>query len=262
MTGGNRFCIEHEPAISKHEMGVIVYVHPFADEMNKCRRMSALQARAFADSGYRVLQIDLFGCGDSAGDFGDATWQQWVDDVVQACHWIRGRSTSPLWLWGLRAGCLIASAAARQLDGSLTGMLFWQPVLQGRTQLQQFLRLKAAATMEHGNASSVLASLRKQLACGLPVEVAGYLVSAGMARGLEAAELSPFSGSGQICWVEITTSSDLGMSPAGQVGVAQWQNAGWLASSSVVNGPKFWQTTEIEDAAQLVPATLAIMGCD
>ena len=67
----------------------MVYIHPFAEEMNKARRMAALQSRALAAAGFDVLQIDLLGCGDSSGDFGDATWNDWVNDVVHGCRWLR-----------------------------------------------------------------------------------------------------------------------------------------------------------------------------
>ena len=43
-------------------------VKAWAEEMNKARRMAALQARLLAENGYAVLQIDLHGCGDSSGD--------------------------------------------------------------------------------------------------------------------------------------------------------------------------------------------------
>ena len=70
----------------------MLYIHPFAEEMNKSRRMAALQSRALAQAGYAVLQIDLLGCGDSSGDFGDATWQSWVSDVVLGCQWLRSQN--------------------------------------------------------------------------------------------------------------------------------------------------------------------------
>src|SRR5438105_15187960 len=109
---GKRLCIYHPPA--GQVRGALVYVHPLAEEMNKSRRMAALQSRALAEAGYAVLQIDLLGCGDSSGDFSDATWQAWVSDVVQACHWVHARARAPLWLWGVRVGCLVIAEAARQ----------------------------------------------------------------------------------------------------------------------------------------------------
>src|SRR5665647_916764 len=146
---GQRFCLFH-PAQGSAIRGLIIYIHPLAEEMNKARRMAALQARALAQAGFSVLQIDLLGCGDSSGDFGDASWQGWVSDVVQGCHWLRNQSNTPgadsgqmpLWLWGLRAGCLLAVEAARQL-GAPCNFLFWQPPAAGKPLLQQFLRFEA-----------------------------------------------------------------------------------------------------------------------
>ena len=62
-------------------LGTVIWVHAFAEELNKTRRMSARMARLLAGEGWRVVQKDLSGCGDSTGDFGDATWAAWVDDV-------------------------------------------------------------------------------------------------------------------------------------------------------------------------------------
>ena len=46
--------------------------------------MAAQQARAFAALGYAVLQIDLFGCGDSCGAFAAGRWAQWQQDLAEA----------------------------------------------------------------------------------------------------------------------------------------------------------------------------------
>ncbi len=40
---------------------LVVHVHAFAEEMNKSRRMAAMQSRALAAAGFAVLQIDLLG---------------------------------------------------------------------------------------------------------------------------------------------------------------------------------------------------------
>ena len=105
---GQRFCLFHPAnrAPGSFALGQVVYVHPFTEEMNKSRRMAAMQARALAQAGFEVLQIDLLGCGDSSGGFGDATWAAWVADVTSACLWLRARPDAvsadqprpPLWL--------------------------------------------------------------------------------------------------------------------------------------------------------------------
>jgi exosortase A-associated hydrolase 2 len=262
---GQRFALHHAPHTGPAQ-GLVVYVHPFAEEMNKSRRMAALQARALAAAGYAVLQVDLLGCGDSGGDFADATWAQWVDDVVHACGWLRhrhappaGQAPPPLWLWGLRVGCLLAVEAAAKIDGECS-FLFWQPTTAGNTALQQFLRLKLAGELLDGNAKGAMATLRQQLADGQAAEIAGYSLNPALAVGLERTALRPFARPFHVEWLEVTTSADGGLSPASARCAEHWQQAGCQVRTRVVTGPAFWQTTEIEEAPELLSATTAAMS--
>lgn len=255
-SGGQRLCVYH-PAQGTHALGLVLYLHPFAEEMNKARRMAALQARAFAQAGYGVLQVDLLGCGDSSGDFGDATWEAWVADTLQAAAWLRAQADAPLWFWGLRGGCLLAAAAAAQLGGP-SRFVFWQPTPSGKTLLQQFLRLKMAAELQGGQqAKQVMDGLRATLAAGQPVEIAGYALGSGLAQGLESATLAPPAGAERLEWLELSTRPDAAVMPASQLALKAWADAGCAVRGQVVAGPSFWQTTEIEDAPALVEATLA-----
>jgi uncharacterized protein len=250
-----RFCIYH-PAQGAQVRSAVVYVHPWAEEMNKARRMVALQARALADAGHAVLLLDLQGCGDSSGDFGDATWAQWIADVGLATRWLQQLlPDAPLCLWGLRAGCLLATQAATQLNLHCD-FLFWQPATQGKVLLQQFMRLKAAAEMQSGDAKQTMALLRAELDAGRAMEIAGYSVSAPLAQGLEAATLTPPTTPRRVLWLETSTRPEPELLPASAAAVQSWRDAGQLVTSQVVNGPAFWQTQEIEDAPQLLQATL------
>ena len=261
---GQRFCLLH-PAQGDVSRGSILYVHPFAEEMNKSRRMAALQARALSHAGYAVLQIDLLGCGDSSGDFGDAGWQDWVNDVALAYQWLSTQSNARdtglhrprFWLWGVRAGCLLAVAAARQLDATCH-FLFWQPTSSGKQLLQQFLRLKQAGNMLGGETKGVMEGVRQQLAHGSSVEIAGYLLSANLASGLEQADLMPSASVGQtrrVEWFELSTREHANVGLASTKTITQWQQAGFKVDSHIVHGPAFWQTSEIEEAPGLIAAT-------
>ena len=270
---GHRFCIYHPatkaPGVASR--GQVVYVHPLTEEMNKSRRMAALQARALAQAGFDVLQLDLLGCGDSSGDFGDATWAAWIADVVSACRWLRERTDArtphrprpPLWLWGLRAGCLLAVEAAGHLTEACN-FLFWQPPSAGKSLLQQFLRLKVAGDMLGGQSKGIMEAMRQQLARGDPVEIAGYMLSSGLATGLEQATLAPqpaiTTQSQRLEWLELSTREDASLSPVSVKTIAQWQQAGFAIDSHIVHGPAFWQTTEIEDAPALIEATTAVLS--
>ncbi len=247
--------------------GLVVHAHPFAEEMNKSRRMAAFQSRTLADAGFAVLQIDLIGCGDSTGDFGDASWAQWVADVAAACHWLQRRHgdtahrepAPPLWIWGHRAGALLAVQAAQQLD-TTCNFLFWQPATTGKALLQQFLRLRAASDLIGGQAKAVMALLRDELTAGRSVEVAGYTLSATLCSGLEQALLKPPTLTapdiGRVVWIELSGQENATLSPAAAISSAEWQAAGWAVQTQVVHGPAFWQTTEIEDAPALLAASV------
>lgn len=260
--GGQRLCLFH-PARNTPARGAVLYLHPFAEEMNKARRMAALQSRALADAGFDVLQLDLLGCGDSSGDFGDASWDDWVADALQGARWLAQRSPAPLWLWGLRAGALLASDVARR--GALdANFLFWQPALSGKLLLQQFLRLKAASRLTEGNARAVLDEARSDLAQGQAVHVGGYWLSSALAQGLEAATLMPPSpppaAGRRVVWFEVASRADATLAPASAAPIARWQQAGFEVHSAVVNGPPFWQATEIEDAPALVAQSVQALS--
>jgi exosortase A-associated hydrolase 2 len=252
---GERFCIHH-PAASAEPRGLIVYLHPFAEEMNKARRMAALQSRAFADAGFSVLQLDLKGCGDSSGDFADATWSGWIDDAVAAAHWLRDQGRAPLWFWGLRTGALLATAAAVRSEQPAS-LILWNPVLSGSQFLSQFLRLKVAAHLGSGARGGTVTDYRDELSAGRPVDVAGYTVSPALATGLAGAELEALAADcapRAIRWIETSSSPEL--SPV----VRRCANALTPRCPDLrvvsVAGPAFWQTAEIETVPGLITASV------
>jgi exosortase A-associated hydrolase 2 len=253
--GAQRFCLLHSPARVSGGAGAIVYVHPFAEEMNKSRRMAALQARALAAAGWFVLQIDLFGCGDSEGQFADATWSRWVDDVVYASAWLHERCGIVPMLWGMRLGCPLVGEAARRMQSS-PNLLFWQPVHSGDQFLQQFLRLKLANQLFLGDDRERLRTedLRRQLARGEMVEIGGYVLSSDLALGMAASELLPATSPTRVAWLEVLATPEL--PPAAKNRVQAWQAAGSEVDIRAIAGPPFWQMQELAECPELIAATV------
>lgn len=258
---GQRFALYHPPQGAPK--GSVLHLHAFAEEMNKSRRMVALQARAMAQAGYAVLLIDLAGCGDSSGDFGDATWADWVADALLGARWLRQRHPdAPLWLWGLRAGALLACAAASSLAAagdSANHLLFWQPPASGKQVLQQFLRLKTARDMLGGEAAKGNGpSPRDELAQGRAVDIAGYRLNPALASGLEAATLAPPPATGNAVWFELGSRDQPLLATVSAAD--KWRAAGWPLRLDGLAASSFWQTTEIETAPELISATLAALS--
>ena len=251
--GGERFCVFY--AATGSPLGSILYVQPFAEEMNKSRRMAALQARAFAARGYNVLQIDLFGCGESSGDFGEARWGLWKDDVRVARQWLHEHAAGPVHLWGLRLGALLAADTARERDASVASLLLWQPVTSGAQFLKQFLRLRLAGEMLSGaGGGDGTEQLRAQLAAGKALEIAGYELAPELALSLERLELGALAPSSvPTRWFEVNAEGK--PSPALTRARAAWSAAGAEVDVHAVRGEPFWSTVEITECPELIIAT-------
>ncbi len=255
---GRRLCLVHRP--HGKARGVVVHVPAFAEEMNKSRRQVALAARAMADEGYAVVIPDLFGCGDSSGEFGEAGWDMWLHDILVVCRWAEGLFGGRLWMWGLRAGALLAVQAANSLPDC--DVLLWQPVASGKLHLNQFLRLKVVneALAEAATRSATVA-LHARLRDGESQEIAGYLLPPSVARGLDAAELVfPEGFSGRVVWLEVGAGDPSELMPRSQLIVGDLVRRGVTVAAAAVSGPLFWQTVEITECPILVRATTVALG--
>lgn len=250
--GGPRFRLVSRPA-SATDAGTIVFVHAFAEEMNKSRRMVARTARALAAQGWAVVQPDLQGCGDSAGDFGDASWPNWLADIADEVA--NADPDRPLWLWCHRGGALLASAAlAVRPDLQL---LLWQPALSGAQHLQQFLRLHAGARIVGSREDSSGPTPMQRLRGGEPVEIGGYSLSPALAQGMDKARLElPAGWTGRVVWLELSALDPPDLAVSSAQCVSSWRERGITISAQALAGPAFWQTQEIEECDELVSQTL------
>ena len=260
-----RFCLYHAPAGTCR--GAWLYLHPFGEEMNKSRRMAALQARALAQRGHAVLQLDLYGCGDSAGDFGDARWEIWQDDTARGLAWLEQQRGCAAGLWGLRLGALLALDVAQEMAQSrpAAGLVLWQPVTNGSQFLTQFLRLKVASQMltegrdgKDGNGGGGgTAALRQSLAAGHALEIAGYTLDPALALAIDTRMADRFTPPAcPVHWFEIAAENGRPLSPAAARVVNALGEGGARVSTHVVAGSPFWATQEIEECPALLDATI------
>jgi exosortase A-associated hydrolase 2 len=252
---GERFCIFHPAAGSPR--GTIVYLHPFAEEMNKSRRMAALQSRMFAARGFAVLQIDLFGCGDSSGEFGDARWEIWKHDTELALKWIRPRCSGTIHLWGLRLGALLALDFAKNREVAFDGFVLWQPVVSGELFVTQFLRLRVATEMiADGAIRTSTQELRNELNSGIALEIAGYDLAPELVGAIERLRLIELAPRGiPVHWFEIAPEGGGALSPASRRVAEAWLGDGVEVSVCTVAGEPFWQTIEIAECPALLEET-------
>lgn len=255
--GGPRFCLFYPPEGTPRAS--LLYLHPFAEEMNKSRRMAALAARRLAAQGVGVLQIDLHGCGDSGGEFLDARWDGWKADVRAGLDWLRARLVLAPGLWGLRLGALLALDYAA--DDVPARLLLWQPALGGPACLTQFLRLRLAGELlQDGPATGGgTEALRARLRAGEPLEIAGYELHPELALALDAVEASKLPAPRcPVDWLELVAGSGRAVPPAAARLAAAWSAQGAELRQQALPGPQFWTAQEIEEAPLLLDATAGL----
>jgi exosortase A-associated hydrolase 2 len=250
---GYRFRLVCEPE-GGAPRGTVILAHAFAEEMNKSRRMCARLARRLAAEGWRVVRKDLLGCGDSSGDFRDASWAAWLDDLD--VELAQADPASPVWLWCVRGGALLAPALLAKHPN--VDLLLWQPATSGAQHLQQFLRLHSGARIV-GSAKATAASTPLQrLHHGETVEVAGYGLGPALAEGLEQAKLElPAAYTGRVAWLAVSDTGEL--TPVAEQWVERWRVRGTRVSIEALVGPAFWQTQEIEECPALLDRSCELL---
>jgi exosortase A-associated hydrolase 2 len=222
--------------------------------MNKARHVLAAIVQGIARAGHQVLLPDLFGTGDSTGDFGDATIDIWRGDLDLAVAQMA--SAQPLDVVGLRFGALLAAdLAARHPVRTLTLL---QPLGDGRQQLTQMLRLRLAAGLMGGGTKETVSGLRQRLAEGETIEIAGYRLSGVLAAGLESLTLeqSAIAGVERVNWIEVAADANRPLMPVSQRIIGAWSTQGIQVDGEVVECDQFWATQEIAHCPAMVDRAL------
>jgi exosortase A-associated hydrolase 2 len=258
---GRLFAIHHPPATAAPRADAVLYIHPFAEEMNQSRRMAALQSEALAGLGHGVLMLDLTGCGDSTGEFAEARMQTWRDDVVAGCNWLAAEGYRHITLWGLRLGAALAVETACAHPGICRRLVLWQPVVSGRTALTQFLRLRIAAEMSSGGGATTK-SMRAELGAGETLEIAGYELAPELAGALDGVDLAGAEVPDNISvdWIEVAADAARGPSPASMRVIERWRAAGSALTVETVAGEAFWSIQETTLAPALIARTSSLFG--
>ncbi len=237
---------------------VFLFLPSFAEELNRCRVMVAMQARQMVAQGYGCLLLDYFGTGDSAGDFSETHWQQWRQDVESAYQWLQSQGYQNIALWGLRVGALLAMEQATTYPARYQQILLWQPVLDGKQFLTQFLRIRIAMLMDRGLKKESTQEMRQALQQGESVEVAGYEITGQLQRGLDQQKMLDYHTSEQlpeIHWFEVVMEENAELPLASQRLLNAWKEQNLDVKVHTFTGPFFWQLHERELTPELLIKT-------
>lgn len=112
-----------------------VLCYPWAREYLLAHGTFRHLARMLADAGYHVLRFDYSSTGDSAGEFDEASAEQWVADIHTAIDELRETAQlGSVTLIGLRYGATLAAMAASGRS-DVDRLVLWDPVADGKSYL-------------------------------------------------------------------------------------------------------------------------------
>jgi len=241
----------------------VLIVPPFGDEMNKSRKMFTDVASGLNARGVAVIFPDLFGTGDSEGEFRDADWETWKDDLLRTAAWAATHGWPVTSLLCARLGCILGAQFAGEAPGPIERTAFWQPVLDGERFMTQFLRLRVAASMMEDRKETA-GGLRARLQAGETLEVAGYELAPRLVEQIDdvslKAVLSPRLG--ELHWFEVVRTADAPLpGPATELLEAA-RNKLHSVTAVAVQGEPFWASSEIVMLPELVSRTIDALASE
>lgn len=115
----------------------IVVCYPAGHEYFRVHRMLCQSAMRWSQSGIHVLRFDYFATGDSSGDFSDASYARWCDDVANAIMELKAVSGARnIALVGCRLGANIALNVSGR-DKNVRSVVCWDPIIDTNQYLSE-----------------------------------------------------------------------------------------------------------------------------
>jgi len=258
-SSGRLFCLRTSKKDSRPSKVVLV-VPPFAEEMNKSRKMmSLLLAEAVSEDTCGYL-FDLYGTGDSDGDFCQATWDIWRANLIDMLEFISAqKDVEHISIVAIRTGALLVNSVLAEegaYGSKINALHYWNPVFNAALYISQFLRLKLAANMMRNEGPKVgVKELRQELQVEGKLEVAGYTLNQALIEGMEGASIALHLSFLKVPLHFYELSSRDQITPGLMKKISEVRESSELCFTHVVEGSQFWSTQEIARSEALLGLT-------
>lgn len=239
---------------------VLVLVPPFAEELNRSKRMYVLCARQLANAGMHVICFDYSGTGDSSGEWGDFSYYDWVSDLLDVYQFSLTIASQVNFI-ALRFGALVLTDAILDKHISTRKCLFWDPLEAGDVLIRQLVRMKIAAAMTDNAKKITTQDVMHGMSEHGYLESAGYLINQTMFDQINSKKLAPLMprllDNVNVHWITSAKPSS-----SGNTWVANTFKQDSLTSHQMANlemlavgDVKFWMQQEVTIAPKLLQHT-------
>ena len=104
---------------------LVIILHGFGSTKDRPHNVKA--AEAMRESGFATLRFDLYGHGESGGEFRKHTLYKWISNTMTVIDWARENSFDCIYLSGHSQGGLIAAQVAGMEHDRIKGLILRAP---------------------------------------------------------------------------------------------------------------------------------------
>ena len=104
---------------------LVILLHGFSSARNRIHTLQT--AAAMREEGFATLRFDLYGHGESGGEFGRHTLYKWISNTMAVIDHVRGMGYTDLYLSGHSQGGLVAALAAGMEPDRIRGLVLRAP---------------------------------------------------------------------------------------------------------------------------------------
>ena len=181
--------LEHSAAVGHTQ--AVIFVPPFAEEMNRSKRMYVLCARLLADAGIHSICFDFAGTGDSSGEWGEFNYAAWENNLVDVYR-LAQKFSSKISLVCLRDSALISLNLIKQSEIQIDRCVLWDPVDNGEALVRQLIRMKIAAAMAGDLKKITTQEVLDEIEQSGFLEVGGYHVSSVLLETIKSKKINDY----------------------------------------------------------------------
>jgi len=186
------FGVYYEPKTRRKNLSFL-FVHAFGEEKLWAQRVFVNYARKLSADGYGALRFDLFGHGDSEGDFRDATVNGWLRDIGHAWRTVNDMSggSGQIGIIGVRLGATLGIMASESIE-NVKAVVAWEPIVDGAKYASEIVRSNIAMQSTiFGEIKYNRTALENRMKENMPLNCEGYEISYEMydqVRSIKLAE--------------------------------------------------------------------------
>jgi len=239
----------------------VVLCNPVFEEHKATLRPLVDLARELSHNGIAALRFDYRGCGDSPGEFEAFSLSDWLDDIAAAKQTLQEAVPGvPVGIHGVRIGASLALKAALA-DSEWAFAVLWEPVVSGRTYVEQELRKKLMKEMmTFGERRSTREGLLAELEAGRVIDFDGYPFSPRLYRELTALDLLNEEATAPVPTYLVQVSASTKLAAPMQRLQEGLERDGTTVEASVVRAPPFWNLVGIVDCPEIIAQTRNWVG--